>query len=78
MIDEFQRPERTIFAHVAQPETTNGPMRSIASADHANTAKGQRSTFTAAMAYATEYQERRDELLAKYAAAAAAAAEPEE
>ena len=77
MIDEFQRPERTIFAHVAQPETTNGPMRGVASADHKNSVKGQRSTFTAAMAYATEYQERRDELLAKYAAAAAAA-EPEE
>ena len=73
--DEFHRPERTIHTHMVMLDTVSGPMRGAATADLKHCAKGQSSTFTAAMCYATEYQQRRDELMAKFAAQNEAAAE---
>lgn len=68
-MDQFANPEMSAFKSSDEPRVNDQPMHGAIHADLKHTDAGTCSTFMAAKHYEDESRQRRDELLAKYAAA---------
>jgi hypothetical protein len=67
-VDQFANPEMTAYRSSDEPRVMDRPMYGAIHADLKHLDAGTCSTFMAAKYYEDESRQRRDELLAKYAA----------
>lgn len=66
-VDEYDRPEDSVYRHLAELETVTGPMYGAVLADHKMGPKLHASSFRTAKSYNDDYKARRDELFAQIA-----------